>query len=70
MKLYELNDNGEISVQTYQEVVDLAQYILDTFECYEEYEQIDFNNENIEFVLSFINDSINEFGCEIKPVSR
>lgn len=70
MKLYELNDNGEISVQTYQEVVDLAQYILNTFECYEEYEQIDFNNENIEFVLSFINDSINEFGCEIKPVSR
>lgn len=70
MKLYELNDNGEVSVKTHQEVVDLAQYILDTFECYEDYEQVDFNNEDIEVVLSFINDSINEFGCEIEPVSK
>lgn len=70
MKLYELNDNGEVSVKTHQEVVDLAQYILDTFECYEDYEQVDFNNEDIEAVLSFINDSINEFGCEIEPVSE
>lgn len=70
MKLYELNDNGEVSVKTHQEVVDLAQYILDTFECYEDYEQVDFNNEDIEAVLSFINDSINEFGCEIEPVSK
>lgn len=70
MKLYELNDNGEVSIKTHQEVVDLAQYILDTFECYEDYEQVDFNNEDIEAVLSFINDSINEFGCEIEPVSK
>ena len=70
MKLYELNDNGEVSVKTHQEVIDLAQYILDTFECYEDYEQVDFNNEDIEAVLSFINDSINEFGCEIEPVSK
>ena len=70
MKLYELNDNGEVSIKTHQEVIDLAQYILDTFECYEDYEQVDFNNEDIEAVLSFINDSINEFGCEIEPVSK
>lgn len=70
MKLYELNDNGEVSIKTHQEVVDLAQYILDTFECYEDYEQVDFNNEDMEAVLSFINDSINEFGCEIEPVSK
>ena len=70
MKLYELNDNGEVSIKTHQEVVDLAQYILDTFECYEDYEQVDFNNEDIEAVLSFINNSINEFGCEIEPVSK
>lgn len=70
MKLYELNDNGEVSIKTHQEVVDLAQYILDTFECYEDYEQVDFSNEDIEAVLSFINDSINEFGCEIEPVSK
>lgn len=70
MKLYELNDNGEVSVKTHQEVIDLAQYILDTFECYEDYEKVDFNNEDIEAVLSFINESINEFGCEIEPVTR
>ena len=70
MKLYELNDNGEVSVKTHQEVIDLAQYILNTFECYEDYERIDFKNEDIESVLSFINNSIHEFGCEINPVSK